>query len=122
MPRNPIFYKPMKSLPQKYQIWIEARKRFRLSHAHIQMARELGLNPKNFGKLANVREEPWKAPLPDFIAALYRKHFNKERPDEIRSLEQIVAAKQKKKAEQKARKQEAANCPPTDSGGSLTGK
>jgi len=24
------------------------------------MARELGLNPKKFGKLANYRQEPWK--------------------------------------------------------------
>ena len=53
-----------KRIPDKYQIWIDARKRFHLSHAHIQMARELGLNPKKFGKLASSKQEPWKAPLP----------------------------------------------------------
>ena len=31
------------------------------------MARELGLNPKKFGGLANHRQEPWKLPLPEFI-------------------------------------------------------
>jgi len=40
----------MKNLSSKYQPWIDARQRFHLSHAHIQMARELGLNPKTLGK------------------------------------------------------------------------
>jgi hypothetical protein len=31
-----------KKMPEKYQRWIDARKRYNLSHAHIQMARELG--------------------------------------------------------------------------------
>ena len=52
----------MKNFPQKLQDWIEARKRFHLSHAHVQMARELGMNPKKFGALANHCQEPWKAP------------------------------------------------------------
>ncbi len=47
-------------IPAILQPWIDARKRFHLSHAQIQMARELGLNPKKFGKLANYRQEPWK--------------------------------------------------------------
>ena len=51
-----------KKIPDKLQIWIVARKRFHLSHEQIQMARELGMNPKKFGKLANHKQEPWKAP------------------------------------------------------------
>jgi hypothetical protein len=38
--------------------WIEAKKRFRLSDIQIQMARELGMNPKKFGSLANHKQEP----------------------------------------------------------------
>jgi len=38
--------------------WVEVQKRFHLSDLHIQMARELGLNPKKFGGLANHRQEP----------------------------------------------------------------
>src|SRR5215471_10593474 len=53
-----------RGLPQQDQVWVEARRRFRLSHAQVQMARELGMNPKKLGKLANDRQEPWKAPLP----------------------------------------------------------
>ena len=59
-----------KSMPAKYLPWIEARKRFHLSDAHIQMAREMGLNPKKFGSLDNHKQEPWKAPLPEFIEDL----------------------------------------------------
>jgi hypothetical protein len=44
-------------IPSKLQPWFEARQRFRLSHAHIQMARELGLNPRKFGSLANEQRE-----------------------------------------------------------------
>jgi hypothetical protein len=50
---------------------------FHLSDVHIQMARELGLNPKKFGGLADHRQEPWKLPLPEFIAACYRKRFHR---------------------------------------------
>ena len=44
------------------------------------MARELGLNPRRLGKIANHRQEPWKAPLPQFIEDLYLKRFGRERP------------------------------------------
>jgi hypothetical protein len=53
-----------KKTPEKYQIWIDARKRFHLSDAQIQMARELGMNPKKFGTLANHKQEPWKQQFP----------------------------------------------------------
>ena len=98
----------MKHLPSRYQPWVEARTRFHLSHAHIPMARELGLNPKQLGSLANHRQEPWKAPLPVFIAELYRKRFGKEQPDDIRPLETIAADKKRKKAQRKAILNEAA--------------
>src|SRR5450631_2840722 len=74
-------------IPTNLKPWIDARRRFRLSHAHVQMARELGLNPKKFGKLANHHQEPWKRPLPDFIAALYVKRFGKPIPAVVKSIE-----------------------------------
>jgi hypothetical protein len=33
--------------------WIAAQKKYRLSDKHIQMARELGLNPDKFSQLNN---------------------------------------------------------------------
>jgi hypothetical protein len=64
----------------KDQAWIEARRRHRLSHAHVQMARELGLNPKKLGGIDNHRQEPWKVPLHQFIEQLYLERFGRERP------------------------------------------
>ncbi len=98
--------KRKKNLSPKYQPWVDARKRFHLSHVHIQMARELGMNPKKFGGKANHKQEPWKAPLPVFIEDLYLKRFGKTRPDNVRSVEQMVQEKKRKQAERKARKQE----------------
>lgn len=60
------------------QIWIEAKKRYRLSNEIIQIAKKLGLNPKKFGGIANHKQEPWKQPLPDFIRSLYEKRFGKD--------------------------------------------
>ena len=85
-----------RQLPPDLQRWVEARKRFRLSHAQAQMARELGMNPRKFGGLANADQEPWKLPLPQFIEKLYMKRFGKARPDRVVSLEdraQEIAAK-----------------------------
>jgi hypothetical protein len=93
-----------KGIPEKYRIWVEARKKFRLSHAQIQMARELGMNPKKFGSLANNDQEPWKGPLGEFIEELYEKHFRKTAPDVVRSIEEMVKAQSMKKEQQKTRK------------------
>jgi len=63
----------------KAQAWIVAQKRHRLSHAQVQMARELGMNPRKLGKLDNHDQEPWKMPLGLYIEHLYLKRFGKER-------------------------------------------
>lgn len=66
------------------------------------MARELGLNPRKFGGMANHKQERWKVPLPDYIEELYEKRFRKILPDDIRPLEVRDAEKRKKKAQNKA--------------------
>ena len=68
----------MANLSNKEKIWLDAKKRYRLSSRIISMAKKLGLNPKKFGQLANHKQEPWKAPLPDFIQSLYEKRFGKD--------------------------------------------
>lgn len=84
-------------IPNKLRPWIEARKRFRLSHAQVQMARELGLNPKKLEGMANHDQEPCKAPLPDFIEQLFERRFHKRAPDDVRSIEKKVAQKRAQK-------------------------
>lgn len=92
----------MNKMPEKYKMWVEARKKFHLSHAHIQMAKELGMNPKKFGSLANHKQEPWKAPLSMFIEDLYFKRFKKMKPDLVISIEDKIKLSNKKKSEKKS--------------------
>jgi hypothetical protein len=94
-------------IPINLRPWIEARKKYHLSHVQIQMARVLGLNPKKFGNLSDNKQQQWKLPLPKFIEKIYFKRFNKKVPENLRSIEQIVKEKAKKKAENKIQKEKA---------------
>jgi hypothetical protein len=91
-------------LPASLQPWVAARRKLHLSHAEVQMARELGMNPNKLGKLANHRLEPWKLPLREFIAHTYAKRFGRPRPERVRSLEDVAAAKAAKRSARKAAK------------------
>src|SRR5271165_2209821 len=94
----------MKRVPTKLKPWFEARRRFKLSHAHTQMARELGMNPRKLGSLANEGQEPWKLPLPEFIVKCYRRRFGRSQPEQVRSLEEVVQAEEKRRKEKQVRK------------------
>lgn len=114
--------KPMR-LDPRLQEWVAARKRHHLSHAHVQKARELGMNPKKLGSLDNHRQEPWKLPLQEFIEQLYEKRFGRVRPPLVLSIEERakkqaekLAAEKAAKAERRARMQEERG-PPLDGPG-----
>ena len=92
------------AIPANLAVWIEARQRFQLSHVQVQMARELGLNPKKLDKLDNHKQEPWKAPQPEFIEHCYWKRFMIERPEVVRTIEEVAAIRRAKKMAQKERK------------------
>src|SRR5580704_11619062 len=92
-------------LDPKLKAWVDARQRHHLSHAHVQMARELGMNPSKLGHKGNHQQEPWKLPLPEFIEHLYEKRFGKTRPDVVTTIEERARASAAKNAERKARKQ-----------------
>lgn len=87
-----------RKLPPELKKWVDARKRFKLSHAQVQMARELELNPKTFGGLANKGQQPWKAPLTGFIEQAYLKAFGKTEPDRVRSVEDEFREMEAKRA------------------------
>jgi hypothetical protein len=87
---------PSFRLPADLQVWVEARKRHRLSHAQVQMARELGMNPQKLGKIDNHRQEPWKAALPQFIERLYREGFGRDRPLDARPLRRLRAPRERR--------------------------
>ena len=86
----------------KMQEWIDARKRHHLSHAQVQMARELGVNPIKLGKLDNHKQESWKMPLREYIEHLYLKRFGKSSPDNITSVEERLRLGQQKKETRRA--------------------
>jgi len=97
-------------------MWIDARKRYHLSHAQIQMARELGMHPKKFGKISNHEQEPWKAPLPEFIERIYFKRFGKDRPNDVKCIEEVARRQEEKKVEKKARRELRRKAPEGDGG------
>ncbi len=91
------------------QAWIGARNRHGLSHAQVQMARELGMNPNSLGKLDNHAQEAWKMPLRQYIEYLYFRRFGKECPEVVISIEEKVrrdaAKKEQKRMAKLARRQ-----------------
>jgi hypothetical protein len=89
--------------PERLKVWVEAQRRYQLSNAHVTMARELGMNPKKFGSIANDKQEPWKVPLPDFIVGLYECRFNRTSPLKVTS---VAAVLRKQEQDRKARKAE----------------
>lgn len=99
-------------LPPQLQAWADARRRFRLSHAQVAMARELGLNPRKFGHLGNHRQEPWKAPLPVFIEDLYLKRFGRAQPEVVLTIEEHHRRDQQRKAARRAARTDRAPQPP----------
>jgi hypothetical protein len=88
-------------LHRTFRVWVDARTRHRLSDAHVQMARKLGFDPKSLGKIDNHRQQPWKAPLPQFIERLYREKFDRDRPAVVRSIEGAARARNAKRAARK---------------------
>lgn len=78
-------------IPHKFLPWIAIRKQYSLTHAEVQMARELGLEPRRFPSYANIKDQPWKKPLKEFIAELYLKQTGKEQPETVYSMEDLAA-------------------------------
>lgn len=115
-----------KRIPERLQVWIDARKRHHLSHAQVQMARELGMNPQKLGKLDNDDQEPWKMPLPEFIEHLYRKRFGKPCPDKVLSIEERARVEEERKAvrreAKRLRRDEAASMPAESAPPGTTGQ
>lgn len=71
--------------------WDDARRQFRLSSAHLQMARDLGMKPSTLGMLASTGQQRWKLPLRDFIARQHEKRFGR-RLDTVSLLEDMAMA------------------------------
>jgi len=53
--------------------WAEAARRCRLSPADVRMAKELGFKPRSLLKNLPSPQQPWKAPVPEWVRELYVK-------------------------------------------------
>ncbi len=94
--------KKKQPLSAKLQIWLKARKKYGLTHTQIQMARELGLNPKKFGGYANHQRQKWKRPLGEYIEHLYFKRFGKSSPERVVSIEERARGIRRRQAQKKS--------------------
>ena len=88
----------------KLLLWKEAQRRHRLSDRQVQMARELGFDPRKLGKLDNHTQEPWKTPLPQHIESLYLKRFKREEPECVKSIAELLKEDETKRRERKKAK------------------
>jgi hypothetical protein len=80
----------MKETADQLQVWAKAKRRCGLTDAHVQMARELRMNPQRLAESASTAPEPTQTPLAQRIESLYLKRFGKPRPDSIVPLRQML--------------------------------
>ena len=62
-------------MSKKYNdaLWSEAKKKCRLNQETIQMAKEMGLNPKSLIKNIPNEKQRWKSPVKIWIQDMYEK-------------------------------------------------
>jgi hypothetical protein len=94
-------------IPHKFMPWINVRKKFNLSHADIQMARELGMDPKRIRQPANPDpKQNGRLPLAMYIAGMYEERFGKAEPDDVKSMEELAAEHLARREAKKASQEE----------------
>lgn len=65
----------MKLKKSDQQLWTEAQRRCRLSEDAVRMAKDLGLSPRSLIKNIPSPKQRWKAPVEDWVHAIYEKRF-----------------------------------------------
>ena len=79
----------MKKASDELQRWVEAKRRCGLSDAHVQMARELGMNPKRLTRRSGAPGLT-SAPLAQHIEDLYLSRFKRTVPDPVVPVRQLL--------------------------------
>lgn len=78
---------------KKDALWIEAKRRCRLSAEDVRMAKEMSLNPRSLIKNIPSKSEPWKSPVRVWIRRMYQKHRAKAAEKEDRKPHRVSARK-----------------------------
>ena len=71
--------------------WAEAARRCRLSPADVRMAKELGFKPRSLLKNQPSPQQPWKAPVAEWVRDLYAKRQRRRRPDQVVQVEEGIS-------------------------------
>jgi len=102
----------MKETADQLQLWVKVKRQCALTDAHVQMARELGMNPKRLIESEITAQGLTQIPLCQRIEGLYLKRFKKPQPDFVVPLRQTlhdVRARERAEArERRRRKRQAA--------------
>lgn len=57
-------------------LWAKAKKTCRLNEREVQMAQQLGLNPKKLiANHSSCKHESWKTPVGEWIREIHAKQF-----------------------------------------------
>lgn len=68
-------------LPRRLAVWLSVADAFGLSQGHVQMARELGMTPKQLKAFSRLSpEHTWGLRLDEYIERRYRTKFLKDPP------------------------------------------
>lgn len=67
--------------PEREGEWKEAGRRCRLSAEALQMAIQLGLNPRSLIKNIPSPKQQWKAPVEDWVREMFAKRFGDRKPE-----------------------------------------
>ncbi|MDF2989074.1 MAG: hypothetical protein K0R50_4584 [Eubacterium sp.] len=59
------------------ELWLEAKRRCKLNDEEIQMAKEMGLNPKSLIKNIPNKNEQWKTPVKIWVRDMYEDRFGR---------------------------------------------
>ena len=102
----------MKETSDELQKWIMVKRQCGVSDAHVQMARELGMNPKRLIESESSTQGLTQMPLSQRVEFLYLKCFKKPLPEAVVPLRQLLhdtRARERAEAhERRRRKRQAA--------------
>ena len=101
----------MKEKADQLQVWAKVKRLCAFTDAHVQMARELGMNPRRLTESVRTPQGLAQTPPGQRIETLYLKRFKKPRPDSVVPLRQALhdaRAKERAEAHERRRRKRQA--------------
>jgi len=80
----------MKETADRLQVWVKVKRQCALTDAHVQMARELGTNPKRLTATAGRTVGSPQVPLAQHIEDLDLRRFKRTIPEPVAPVRQLL--------------------------------